>query len=429
MERARAIERRRFLSALGGAAALAACTPSETLLTSNHGIVPAALTGDGLQGAVQALLDSYISTARTGGMQHVAVVAGIVHPKLAHPRVLVSGSAVSADDHAKRITLSGDTPFEIGSITKTFTSWVFGSQAKSYDGLLGDYLKLPLPSGILNIPIEAIVSYSSGFPTDDVSPVWWVNFIDPTSLNDLIQTLKGQPLPQCAAGKVYSYSNFAWGLLGLAAVGARIRHSPGERWKNAIAGLCSHLGMSTRTFPAYDGVAAEIPAGYLNGQLCPTSYSYYRSEWKTLFGDGDLVSSGNDMLKWLLYNMGQQFKDFALLKKQQKPAWSWNLEEPGSASGTTACTAFQSLSKPTNTAIAWFRPNVGPAPGNALLSKDGGLHGYTSWMGFVPWTGTGMPSEIGCFVLTNNTMHSANHPSPATQLGLLVMETLLSKTR
>jgi beta-lactamase class C len=69
-------------------------------------------------------------------------------------------------------------------------------------------------------------------------------------------------------------------------------------------------------------------------------------------------------------------------------------------------------------AIGWFHAKVETPNGEAVVvSKNGGVPGFTSWMGFSSWQGTGAPSSHGLFVLSN---------SPAsTRLGNAAMKLLL----
>jgi beta-lactamase class C len=52
-----------------------------------------------------------------------------------------------------------------------------------------------------------------------------------------------------------------------------------------------------------------------------------------------------------------------------------------------------------------------------VLNKNGGVAGFTSWMGFTSWQGTGAPSSHGVFVLSNGP--------GSTRLGNNAMKLLL----
>jgi hypothetical protein len=52
-----------------------------------------------------------------------------------------------------------------------------------------------------------------------------------------------------------------------------------------------------------------------------------------------------------------------------------------------------------------------------VLNKNGGVAGFTAWMGFTQWQGTGKPSPHGVFVLSNGPR--------STAIGMNTMKLLL----
>jgi beta-lactamase class C len=58
------------------------------------------------------------------------------------------------------------------------------------------------------------------------------------------------------------------------------------------------------------------------------------------------------------------------------------------------------------TSYGWFHAPVQTAQGS-VLNKNGGVAGFTSWLGFAQWQGTGKPSTHGVFVLSNGPRSSA----------------------
>src|SRR5262245_65255341 len=70
------------------------------------------------------------------------------------------------------------------------------------------------------------------------------------------------------------------------------------------------------------------------------------------------------------------------------------------------------------TSCGWFHAKMPTPQGEAIvLNKNGGVAGFTSWMGFTSWQGTGAPSADGAFVLTNS--HGG------TRMGIDAMKLLL----
>jgi beta-lactamase class C len=97
------------------------------------------------------------------------------------------------------------------------------------------------------------------------------------------------------------------------------------------------------------------------------------------FGSGSIVSCAEDMLQWLLYNMGQlqpvSKADFNILQRQQQMGSIYNI----CGTKTDVCGAGQAQGPATG--IGWFYPKTGVTPGR-VLAKDGDVPGFTSWMGF-----------------------------------------------
>ena len=111
------------------------------------------------------------------------------------------------------------------------------------------------------------------------------------------------------------------------------------------------------------------------------------------------------MMQFLLYNMGRLpggLTDHALAY-QQKPSFTSHSCSP---TGT-----------PT-TSYGWFRAKRQSSRGETVvMNKNGGVAGYTSWMGFTQWQGSGAPSPHGLFVLSNGP--------DSTKLGNAMMKLLL----
>src|SRR5262249_5819506 len=72
----------------------------------------------------------------------------------------------------KQLTLGRATPFEIASISKTFTAMLYALliRASHPDGTLGDYISprgpLPISDALATIKLDGLVNYTSGLPQD-----------------------------------------------------------------------------------------------------------------------------------------------------------------------------------------------------------------------------------------------------------------------
>ena len=126
-------------------------------------------------------------------------------------------------DLAARRPVDSKTLFEIGSITKTFTTIIAAQQAQEGKLSLTDPVQKYLPEGV-NLPtrgdrvitVEDIASARSGLPRlpSNMKPADNENpYFDITTQN-LYDFLKGYTLTR-DIGSQYEYSNLAMGLLGV----------------------------------------------------------------------------------------------------------------------------------------------------------------------------------------------------------------------
>lgn len=314
-----------------------------------------------------------------------------------------------------------NTLFEIGSISKVFTSRIFYGLQGTYDGnTVGSCMpSISLPAAISGIPVADIVTYASGFPQDNgLPPDPRGQFCPVSNLQTFAKLVdwfnSGQNSAWiCPSGQCYTYSNLAWSLLAIVGLNPQNPYvDVYNAYNGQLAELCADLGMgntalfNTSQVPSmacgYDGTTAfTVNQSYLP---CPPM----------VFGSGSIVSSASDMLQWLLYNMGQlqpSPTEFAILQTQQ---------QTGSARGQCGTTGTCSVQAQGPTVgIGWFFPNIAGAAGR-VLSKDGGVPGFSSWMGFESWVqnGANAPSCNGVVVLSAGAL--------ASPVGQKIMSTLLN---
>jgi beta-lactamase class C len=322
-------------------------------------------------------------------------------------------SKIAVWDSSHNVVTAANLPqtlFEIGSISKVFTSRIFYSLQGTYDGnTIGSCMpSISLPAEISGIPVADIVTYASGFPQDNGEPPDPRGpFCPPSNLQTFAGLVEWFNSGQnsawiCPAGQCYTYSNLAWSLLAIAGLNPQNRDVDVYAAYNAqLVELCADLDMgNTALFNT-----SQVPGmacGYNGTTPFAVSQSYQPCPAME-FGSGSIVSSASDMLQWLLYNMGQlqpSPTEFAILQTQQQTG------SARSKCGTTGtCGAGQSQG-PT-VGIGWFFPNIAGAAGH-VLSKDGGVGGFTSWMGFEGWVqnGANAPSGNGVVVLSAGQLAS-----------------------
>jgi serine-type D-Ala-D-Ala carboxypeptidase/endopeptidase len=114
-----------------------------------------------------------------------------------------------------------------------------------------------------------------------------------------------------------------------------------------------------------------VPAGY--------------KELPAYNGAGGVVSTPNDMMKWLQFNMGIQQN--AVLS----PLLAF-LQSPST----------KVMNGATQIGLGWFmKAKVSATSRYPAIFKDGGLNGVSTYIAFLPGP-PAMPSPAGVFVLTNS---------------------------
>jgi CubicO group peptidase (beta-lactamase class C family) len=148
--------------------------------------------------------------------QAVGIVVGVIDPN--GRRVVSYGNLANGDPR----TLDGDTIFEIGSITKVFTSLLLADMANRKEVALDDPAAKYLPENVTMpersgkpITLLDLSTHSSGLPPlpSNLEPKDPRNPDADYSVDDLYPFLSGYTLPR-DPGSEFEYSNLGAGLLG-----------------------------------------------------------------------------------------------------------------------------------------------------------------------------------------------------------------------
>ena len=148
--------------------------------------------------------------------QAVGIVVGIIDAN--GRRVVAYGHPASGDPR----TVDGDTIFEIGSVSKVFTSLLLADMVNRSEVSLDDPASKYLPDSVTvpersgkAITLLDLSTHSSGLPTlpSNLKPKDVRNPYADYSVDDLYQFLSGYTLPR-DPGSEFEYSNLGAGLLG-----------------------------------------------------------------------------------------------------------------------------------------------------------------------------------------------------------------------
>ncbi len=275
---------------------------------------------------------------------------------------------------------NGDTVYEIGSITKTFTATLLARAVLSGRVTLATPVVQLLPDfkipsrGSREITLGELGTQHSGLPRmpsnflprDPANP--YADY-DAAKLRDF---LAGYELPR-NPGASYEYSNLGLGLLGYAL--AQMDHGS----YGAVAGeaILVPLGMTMSGTTLTDAMRAHLAPGHdANGKAV--------KNWDldALAGAGAIRSTANDMLRYLKANMGIDPSPLtAAMKLAQRPR--------------------RDVGKTARIGLAWMTTDKG------IVWHNGMTGGYASFLGFTA------DGQRGVVILTN-TAESADDLGFAT---------------
>jgi len=292
----------------------------------------------------------------------IAYVAGVIDSK--GRRIVAYGSLAKNDKRP----LNGDTVFEIGSMTKVFTSLVLMDMAQKGEVALTDPVSKYLPASVKvperngkKITLRDLSTQSSGLPRmpSNFHPKDELNPYADYSPDLLYEFLSGYQLTR-DIGSQYEYSNLGVGLLGQA-----LSLRAGTGYEAMVRSrICEPLGMKSTRVTLTPDMKARLAPGHNAGLSEVPNW-----DLAALAGAGALRSSANDILTFLAANLGYTKTPLA-----------------------AAMAAEVSIRRPTGMpdmeiAYAW---HIQTKNGNSIIWHNGGTGGYRTYMGFDPKSGVGV---------------------------------------
>jgi D-alanyl-D-alanine-carboxypeptidase/D-alanyl-D-alanine-endopeptidase len=314
---------------------------------------------------IKAILAQRIDAEHSG----VGIVVGVID---AHGRRIVS---YGVSDKADPRPVDGKTVFEIGSMTKVFTSLVLTEMVQAGEVKLDDPVAKYLPPGTKvperggkQIALVDISTQSSGLPRmpTNFAPKDPDNPYADYDEARLFQFLAGYSLPRDIGSK-YEYSNLAVGLLGDA-----LAHRAGVDYETMVKRrITEPLRMTSTTIALSPALKARLAKGH-DSALDPAA----NWDLDALAGAGALRSDADDMLTFLGAELGYVKTPLAAAMKAE---WA-TVRRPTGTPGLSVALAWHISSPPNRDEIVWH---------------NGGTGGYRTFMGFDPKSG------VGVVVLTN----------------------------
>jgi len=319
--------------------------------------------------------------------QSVGIVVGVIGPE--GRRVVAYGQLAKGDPRP----LNGDTVFEIGSVTKVFTSLLLADMVQRGEVALDDPVAKYLPASVKmperngrQITLVDLATHTSGLPRipTNMTPKDMGNpYVDYT-VAQLYQFLSSYQLTR-DPGAQYEYSNLGGGLLGhVLALRAGMSYEALVRSR-----ICDPLGMKDTRITLTPEMKARMAVGH-NQALEPVG----NWDLPTLAGAGALRSTANDMLTFLAANLGY-------VKSPLAPAMA----------------AMLKVRRPTGMpgleiALGW---HIRTIDDKEIVWHNGGTGGFRSFMGFDPAARTGVVALSNTFTtigVDDIAMHLLGAKSP-----------------
>jgi serine-type D-Ala-D-Ala carboxypeptidase/endopeptidase len=276
------------------------------------------------------------------------------------------------------------TEFEIGSVTKVFTTTLLALYAQrqliKLDAPLRNYVPpgITVPSfGARQITLVDLATHTSGLPRQP--PMLG----DSYSSSEMFAFLASYRL-QRAPGTQFEYSN-----LGVALLADALAQATGTPWEQLVQQeITAKLGMPDTRLKLDDEERARLAVGYNRaGQPAKENMP----TWPAFNGAGALFSTITDMQRFLAWNMGEIKGDFpnGLLNDLHKSRFAL----PRAGVG-----------------LGWHIAPLGADL--AVVWKNGDTLGYSSYIGFVPH------ARSGIVLLANSAK------CPVTRAGYQILATL-----
>ncbi len=332
-----------------------------------------ALNDNDLKSQINRLAASFLEQGQTPGLG-IAVV--IRNPQTGQLEAMLLNYGTTAKDGGQSVT--SDTVYEIGSITKIFTGILLAEAVNAGKVKFDDPIQKYLPPGIqapmyndIPITLADLATHHSGLPRD----------LDSDNLPDLYDWLNNYQLAR-APGSKYSYSNLGYSLLG----DILARLSGNDFGTLEYESISQPLGLIDTSETLSDEQQSRLAQGYTGDG----SLAAYFPDSGAMSSAGYLHSTLNDMTQFLVDNMQPDSTPLASSIRLTQMTIA-DGQEPGSGTG-----------------LGWEidRPNT---PSERVW-KGGGTPGFTTYISFAKDGGSG-------FVLLTNGQY-VNYLVP-TMLQLL----------
>lgn len=213
------------------------------------------------------------------------------------PRVVAYGKVLQGSEEQ----VTGDSVFEVGSVTKVFTSLLLAQMVEAGEVRLDDAITKYMPSSVRSprareVTLLHLSRHTAGFPLfpDNLRPVDPLNPLDVYSNKALFEFVDRYRTGN-VAGTFHRYSNVGPALLGeLLARRAKVDYETALRRR-----ILEPLGMQRTGLALTHELRAAHALGHtMEGRPLPLG------DVRGMLGAGSLRTTGNDIARFLQTNLG-----------------------------------------------------------------------------------------------------------------------------
>jgi len=313
-----------------------------------------------------------------------AIVVGVITP---------NGTQVSAYGNISKSNptpVDGNTIFDVGSVTKTFVATVLADLVNQGVVKLSDPLEMYLPSNVTvpsyngsKITLGDLATHTSGLPYWPSGWIWNKYYTTQQVYEFLSNsTFEDEP------GTVAKYSNIGMGMVGQAIslkMGVPLIQLIEDRILNVLGMNSTGFAMNKTGILIPQDIKSRFAAGHMVG-----------NESKLVFlpqevqAAGAMYSTANDLLKYVSANLGLiDTKINSAMEETHSiryPFYELQVPFPDPSGNESTPYAYEGLS--------WFSTtNLG----TQVVWHNGGIDGYSSFVGFNPSKQIGLVILCSCF--------------------------------
>jgi CubicO group peptidase (beta-lactamase class C family) len=311
-------------------------------------------------------IQSFLQRSFTNG--NAGMVVGILDQD--GGRVFSAGKLGNGTEAA----INGDTVFEIGSVTKVFTALLALDMDRRGEVKLDDPVSRYLPERVKvpafegkQITLRHLAAQESGLPwhPDPMEKAFGQDSVKPSlpallraanayTAEDLYGFLGGFKLTN-APGSGFQYSN-----AGMALLGRAMELRGGAMYETLVVSrICRPLKMDSTGITLTPEQKTRLARGHFADGTPGENIRF-----QVMASAGSLLSTANDLLKFLAAQLGHARTELTPLMEQMQVVRHTNMPRFG------------------NTATPWFDEGVYQPPGSELLGHGGGGFGYLAFIGF-----------------------------------------------